>query len=111
MYNVNMYFYFYIDVEMPRHVEVINMFRAVILCDRQLHIYDLDKGRLFSKLKGVLNLRMPFFGIHNEEHTMAMSRNRMYVNMLHNITGEVVTTFKVFATKQHQFPLPFIHPG
>ena len=84
------------DVPLPRDVQIINMFRAVILCDRQLHIYDLDKGKLFSRLKGVLNLRMPFFGIHNDEHTMAMSRNRMYVNMLHNITGEVVTTFKVW---------------
>lgn len=85
----------YRDVTLPRDVKVINMSKAVVLCDRELQVYDLDKGRLHCKLQGILNLRMPYFGIHDDNHTMAMARNRMYVNMLHNRTGDVITTFKV----------------
>ena len=74
-------------LKQPRNMKMCSGVRAVVLCDRELHIYDLDKGCLVSRLKGVLNLKMPYFGVHDELHTMALSRNRMYVNIINNHTG------------------------
>ncbi len=78
----------------PKDLRMCGPTTAVILCDRELKVYDLDNGTLVSTLKGVLNLRMPYFGVHSEEYTIAMARNRMYVNMLKNSTGDVEATFK-----------------
>lgn len=79
----------------PRDMRMCDATTAIVLCNRELYIYDLDKGCLLLKLKGVLNLKMPYFGVHDSQHTMALSRNRMYVNMINNHSGDIVTTFKV----------------
>ena len=62
---------------------------------RELIIYNLDNGQLITKLKGLLNVKMPYFGIHDQENVMALSRNRMCANMMNTETGDMVATFKV----------------
>lgn len=42
------------NVNKPKHIELIDQFRAVVLCDRELNVYNLDEGRLVTKLKGVM---------------------------------------------------------
>ena len=84
-----------VGLQQPKDVKVCDTYKAVVLCSRELKVYDLDSGELVCSLKGVLNIRMPFFGVHDADHTIAMARNRMYVNMMSNVTGEMVTTFKV----------------
>lgn len=79
----------------PKDLKMIDKFRAVVLCNRDLKIYDLNQGKLESKLKGVMNQKMPFFGLHDENYLVALSRNRMYVNMQSLKTGDLETTFKV----------------
>ena len=79
----------------PRDVTMSDSVNAIVLCDRHLEVYDLDRGVLLSKLKGVLSIKMPYYGIHDDEHVIALSRNRMCVNMMRNVDGDVVTTFKV----------------
>lgn len=74
---------------------MINKFRAVVLCNRDLKIYDLNEGTMVNKLKGVMNQKMPFFGLHDENYLVALSRNRMYVNLQSLKTGDLETTFKV----------------
>ncbi len=49
----------------------------------------------FLNIVGLLNLKMPFFGIHDNENIMALSRNRMCANMMSTETGDMVATFKV----------------
>ena len=82
-------------LQQPKDAKMCDLYKAVVLCNRELKIYDLDSGEYVCSLKGVLNIRMPFFGVHDKEHTISMARNRMYVNMMSNTTGEMVTTFKV----------------
>lgn len=38
--------------------------------------------------------KMPYFGLHDSNHLVALSRNRMYVNLMNLESGDLVTTFK-----------------
>ncbi|KAF6197621.1 hypothetical protein GE061_008587 [Apolygus lucorum] len=78
----------------PAAIEMVDDCKCVVLCNRELYTYDLDKGVIITKLKGVMNQKMPFFGLHDSNHLVALSRNRMYVNMMNLDTGDCVTTFK-----------------
>lgn len=51
------------------------------------------KFHMFSAL-GVMNQKMPYFGLHDANHLVALSRNRMYVNLMNLDSGDLVTTFK-----------------
>lgn len=83
------------NLDSPRDLKMIDQKRAVILCNRELRVYDLDSGVMLTKLKGVMNQKMPFFEVFGENYVVALARNRMYVNMLNLNTGELETTFKV----------------
>lgn len=37
---------------------------------------------------------MPYFGLHDSQHLVCLSRNRMYVNLMNLESGDCVTTFK-----------------
>jgi hypothetical protein len=79
----------------PISLKVIDDHRCAILCGRELHIYNLDDGTFITKLKGVMNQKMPYYGLHDENHIVSISRNRMYVNLVNLESGDCVTTFKV----------------
>lgn len=83
------------NLDQPRDLKMIDQRRAVVLCNRELRVYDLDSGNLLTKLKGVMNQKMPFFEVFGDNYVIALARNRMYVNMLNLSTGELETTFKV----------------
>lgn len=83
------------NIDSPRDLRMIDQKRAVILCNRELRVYDLDSGILLTKLKGVMNQKMPFFEIFGDNYVIALARNRMCVNMLNLNNGELETTFKV----------------
>lgn len=83
------------NLDQPRDLRMIDHKRAVVLCNRELLVYDLDSGVLLTKLKGVMNQKMPFFEVFGDNYVVALARNRMYVNMLNLNTGELETTFKV----------------
>lgn len=79
-------------VTQPINLIPIDQFRCIVLCRRELRIYDLDKGLFTTKLKGVMNQKMPFYGIHDSDHLVALSRNRMYVNLMNINTGKCSLT-------------------
>lgn len=54
----------------------------------------MDEGKFKVTLKGVMNQKMPYFGLHDSNHVVCLSRNRMYVNLMNLETGDCVTTFK-----------------
>lgn len=83
------------NLDQPKDLKMVDQRRAVVLCNRELRVYDLDSGNLLTKLKGVMNQKMPFFEVFGENYVVALARNRMYVNMLNLNTGELETTFKV----------------
>lgn len=82
-------------VDVPKNLLMLDSTRAVVLCNRELAVIDLDRGELLMKLRGVLNLKMPFFGIQCDQKVVALSRDRMVVNILDIHTGGIVATFKV----------------
>jgi hypothetical protein len=41
-----------------------------------------------------MNQKMPYYGLHDRGHLVALSRNRMYVNLMNLESGDCVTTFK-----------------
>ncbi|CAL1279491.1 unnamed protein product [Larinioides sclopetarius] len=82
-------------INQPKDIKMIDIQRALVLCNRELKVYNLDQGTLAVKLKGVMNQKMAYYGLHNENYAVALSRNRMYVNMTNLNTGDLETTFKV----------------
>jgi len=79
---------------------MVTQTRALILCNRELRLYDLSTGILVTKLKGVMNQKMPYYGTiggseGEEGFCIALSRNRMTVNIMSLETGDLTTTFKV----------------
>lgn len=67
---------------------------VAVLCKREIRIVDLDEGKFKVTLKGVMNQKMPYFGLHDASHLVCLSRNRMYVNLMNIESGDCVTTFK-----------------
>ncbi|XP_018319781.1 NACHT domain- and WD repeat-containing protein 1 isoform X2 [Agrilus planipennis] len=78
----------------PSNLIPIDQYNCVALCKRELKIYNLDTGSFVKKLKGVMNQKMPYYGLHDQSHLVALSRNRMYVNLMNLESGDCVTTFK-----------------
>ncbi|XP_063369879.1 uncharacterized protein LOC134658201 [Cydia amplana] len=81
-------------VTQPINLVPIDEYRCVVLCKRELKVYDLNQGKFVVSLKGVMNQKMPYYGLHDSKHLVALSRNRMYVNLMNIETGDCVTTFK-----------------
>lgn len=78
----------------PSSIRPVDWRHCVVLCRRELRVFDLDNGELVTRLKGVMNQKMPYYGLHDSRHLVALSRNRMYVNLMDLVTGDCVTTFK-----------------
>eukprot|EP00057_Strongylocentrotus_purpuratus_P003049 XP_003725816.1 PREDICTED: NACHT and WD repeat domain-containing protein 1 isoform X1 [Strongylocentrotus purpuratus] len=81
-------------LDRPRDICFIEAHRIVVLCNRELKIYNLDTGNFETKLLGIMNQKMPFFALHDKDHVVALSRNRMYVNIINVATGSISITFK-----------------
>ncbi|KAI4468136.1 beta transducin-related protein [Holotrichia oblita] len=71
----------------PTNLIPIDQYKCIVLCKRELRIYDLNMGKFVTKLKGVMNQKMPYFGLHDQSHLVALSRNRMYVNLMNLDSG------------------------
>lgn len=67
---------------------------VAVLCKREIKVINLDEGMFRVTLKGVMNQKMPYFGLHDSQHLVCLSRNRMYVNLMNLESGDCVTTFK-----------------
>lgn len=48
----------------------------------------IHQGKYLVALKGVMNQKMPYYGLHDASHLVALSRNRMYVNLMNIETGK-----------------------
>lgn len=54
------------------------------------YVFFFDKqGTFITPLKGVMNQKMPFYGLHDPSHLVCLSRNRMYVNLMNTDTGNL----------------------
>lgn len=83
------------NINKPRDVKMVGTSKGLVLCDRELKLYDLDKGILLTKLKGFMNQNMPYYGVMDESFAIALNRTRMTVNIINLQSGDTCTTFKV----------------
>lgn len=81
-------------VPQPTAICPVGDYGVAVLCRREIRIVDLDEGKFKITLKGVMNQKMPYFGLHDPSHLVCLSRNRMYVNLMNIESGDCVTTFK-----------------
>ncbi|PIK63053.1 putative NACHT and WD repeat domain-containing protein 1 isoform X2, partial [Apostichopus japonicus] len=81
-------------IQSPRDVRFIDEHMIVVLCNRELKIFNLELGTFETKLKGIMNLGMPYFALHDKDHVVALARNRMNVNVINVESGNIVSTFK-----------------
>ncbi|XP_059617565.1 uncharacterized protein LOC132262332 [Phlebotomus argentipes] len=81
-------------IPQPSAICPVGDFGAAVLCRREIKVLDLDNGCFKVTLKGVMNQKMPYFGLHDMTHLVCLSRNRMYVNLMNLESGDCVTTFK-----------------
>lgn len=81
-------------VPQPTDLCPVGDFGVAVLCGREIKVLDLNDGCFKVTLKGVMNQKMPYFGLHDAGHLVCLSRNRMYVNLMNLESGDCVTTFK-----------------
>lgn len=81
-------------VPQPTDLCPVGDFGVAVLCGREIKVLDLNEGCFKVTLKGVMNQKMPYFGLHDAGHLVILSRNRMYVNLMNLESGDCVTTFK-----------------
>uniref|UniRef100_A0AAG5DS04 AAA+ ATPase domain-containing protein n=1 Tax=Anopheles atroparvus TaxID=41427 RepID=A0AAG5DS04_ANOAO len=81
-------------VPQPSAICPVGDYGVAVLCRREIRIIDLNEGQFKVTLKGVMNQKMPYFGLHDPSHLVCLSRNRMYVNLMNIESGDCVTTFK-----------------
>ncbi|XP_053675438.1 uncharacterized protein LOC128725698 [Anopheles nili] len=81
-------------VPQPSAICPVGEHGVAVLCRREIRIIDLNEGKFRVTLKGVMNQKMPYFGLHDPSHLVCLSRNRMYVNLMNIESGDCVTTFK-----------------
>ncbi|XP_074644419.1 NACHT and WD repeat domain-containing protein 2-like [Tubulanus polymorphus] len=82
-------------IKSPKDLKTIDDTNVAVLCDREIIVYDLNAGEFKSKMKGVLNVKMPYYEVRNKDHIICLSRNRMHVNIMNIETGDMEATFKV----------------
>ncbi|XP_058120682.1 uncharacterized protein LOC131292411 [Anopheles ziemanni] len=81
-------------VPQPSAICPVGDYGVAVLCRREIRIINLNEGKFKVTLKGVMNQKMPYFGLHDPSHLVCLSRNRMYVNLMNIDSGDCVTTFK-----------------
>lgn len=81
-------------VPQPTDLCPVGDYGVAVLCGREIKVLDLNDGCFKVTLKGVMNHKMPYFGLHDDVHLVCLSRNRMYVNLMNLVSGDCVTTFK-----------------
>ncbi|KAL4089774.1 hypothetical protein QTP88_024745 [Uroleucon formosanum] len=78
----------------PTALKLIDNQRCIVLCERKLIVINLATGKVISKLKGVMNQNMPYFGLHSSTKIVALARSRMHVNLIDIETGTIEAYFK-----------------
>ncbi|XP_070178227.1 NACHT domain- and WD repeat-containing protein 1-like [Littorina saxatilis] len=78
----------------PSGLVFLDVNHVVVLCNRELKAFDLKEGVLTSDIRGMLNIKMPYFHVRDSETVIVLARNRMSVNVLDVKSGQIHATFK-----------------
>lgn len=77
----------------PKDMRLLNDHIAVVLVDRNLHIFDLNLCKHVLDLKSTMNTSFPFFQVHDRNHVVLLGRNRLSVILMKvNVPTDTVTS-------------------
>lgn len=77
----------------PKDMRLLNDHTAVVLVDRNLHIFDLNSCKHLLDLKSTMNTSFPFFQVHDRNHVVLLARNRLSVILMKvNVPNDVTTS-------------------
>ncbi len=66
----------------PRDLRLLNQKIAVILVDRNLHLFDLNEAKHILDMNTTMSEKVPFFEIHDQNHVVLLARNRLSVILM-----------------------------
>jgi len=66
----------------PRGLRLFNKNIAVLLIERNLHLFDLNQCKHLFDLNSTMNPILPVFEIHDSNHLILLARNRLSVTLM-----------------------------
>jgi hypothetical protein len=66
----------------PRDLRLLNQRIAVVLVDRNLHLFDLNDSKHVLDMNSTMSANVPFFEIHDQNHVVLLARNRLSVILM-----------------------------
>lgn len=66
----------------PRDLRLLNEKIAVVLVDRNLHLFDLNESKHVLDMNSTMSANVPFFEIHDQNHVVLLARNRLSVILM-----------------------------
>ena len=66
----------------PRDLRLLNKHTAVVLVERNLHLFDLNKCEHMLDMNTTMSANHPFFEIHDQNHVVFLARNRLSVILM-----------------------------
>lgn len=66
----------------PKEIKLFNQHQGVALIERNLHLIDLDQCVHMADLNHTMNPNFPLFEIHDVNHVVVLSRNRLTVSLM-----------------------------
>lgn len=66
----------------PRDLRLLNEKIAVVLVDRNLHLFDLNDSKHVLDMNSTMSANVPFFEIHDQNHVVLLARNRLSVILM-----------------------------
>jgi hypothetical protein len=65
-----------------RDIRFIDSYKVVLLLDRNLYLFDLNKCELMKDLRTTLDSKMPFFDLRDQNNMVCLDRNRLSVTLM-----------------------------
>lgn len=66
----------------PKDIRFIDSYKCVLLLDRNLHLFDLNKCEHLVDLQTTMHLNMHFFELPDENNIVFLDRNRLTVTLM-----------------------------
>ncbi len=66
----------------PKDLRFLNPHTAVILCERNLHMFDLNRCTHTMDMNSTMSANVPYFEVHDSQHVVLLARNRLSVILM-----------------------------
>ena len=66
----------------PKDLRLLDKHTAIILIDRNLHVFDLNTCKHVLDMNSTMSANVPYFEIHDRNHVVLLARNRLSVILM-----------------------------